>query len=98
MKALTAHSTDDRDCIREFEFSPEDVLEEKNDKILRLSSLLKSVACQAIAGEPVEVYAQGQSSCLKILDVVEAVDEDLVHFKGGYIIPMKAIVKIKTSL
>ena len=98
MTTLTTPSARDRVSILDLKFSTEDVLNEKKDMMLRMSSLLKSVTYQSVAEEPVIIYAQGTSSCVKITDVVDSVEEDRVNLKGGISIPIKSILKIEISL
>jgi hypothetical protein len=98
MTSLKARSARDRVSIREIKFSKEDVLNDKKDMAFRLSSLLKSVTYLAIANEPVTIYAQGVSSCVKIIDIVDSVQENFVQLRSGMSIPMKSILKIETSL
>lgn len=98
MTSLTARSARDRVSIREFLYCKSDVLDDKQQKVMRLSSLLKAVTYQSIADQPVTIYAQGVSSCIKVFDVVSSVDEDHVRLKSGVVIPIAAIIKIDTLM
>ena len=55
----------DRVCIREFEFLPEYVLAEKNDKILRLSSLLKAVPAKQFQVAQSKYTLKGNQAVLR---------------------------------